>query len=120
MKVALVLFGFVLALLEPAPAQDLTSQIDLLYPEYAHPVADAKAAIAHGDFRFIAVDRARRVVPGTEHSVRLRRIYKTKFLRQRLRLFPSASANFSFNLRAHAYAREYNLYLVRHLRVAEK
>jgi hypothetical protein len=96
-------------------AQDSSAEIDLLYPEYAHPVQDAQAAVARHDYRFIAVDHARKIVPGMEHAARLRRKYKVKFLRQRFRLFPSASANFSFNLRAQAYAQEYNLYLAHYL-----
>ncbi len=116
MKVALLAaLGICLAVLRPLSAQELSSQIDLLYPGYAHPVEDAKAAIGLHDFRFIAVDHARRIVPGMEHEAALRRHYGVKFLRQRLRLFPTASENFSFNLRAHAYAKEYNLYLEHYL-----
>jgi hypothetical protein len=116
MKVALlVALGICLAVLRPLSAQEFSSEIDLLYPEYAHPVEDAKAAIARHDYRFLAVDHARKIVPGMEHAARLRRRYKVKFLRQRLRLFPTASENFSFNLRAHAYAKEYNLYLAHYL-----
>ncbi len=66
------------------------------------------------------MDRARKVVPGMEHAKKLLRIYKVKHLRQRLRLFPSASENFSFNLRAHADAEEYNLYLAQYLREKKK
>jgi hypothetical protein len=116
MKVALlVALGICLAVLRRLSAQEFSSEIDLLYPEYAHPIEDAKAAIARHDFRFIAVDHARKIVPGMEHEVALRRRYGVKFLRQRLRLFATASENFSFNLRAHAYAKEYNLYLAHYL-----
>lgn len=117
MKVAqlLVVLGFCALLPARLAGQDPSSEIDLLYPEYAHPVADAQAAIARHDYRFIAVDRARKIVPGMNHATRLRRQGKVRFLRQRLRLFATASENFSFNLRAHAYAEEYNLYLAHFL-----
>lgn len=86
-----------------------------MYPEFAHPEEDATAAIHRRDFRFIAVDRARRIVPATERSRRLRRAYGTKYIRQRFRLFPSASQNFSYNLRARAYAEQYNRALATYL-----
>lgn len=95
--------------------QDLTGEIDLLYPEFSHPERDVAAAIQQRDYRFIAVDRARRIVPGMEHGRRLRRIYGVRHLRQRFRLFPSRSENFSYNLRAQSYAEQYNLTLAKFL-----
>ncbi|MEO6870724.1 MAG: hypothetical protein ABI233_00720 [Chthoniobacterales bacterium] len=89
--------------------------IDLLYPEFAHPREDVAASIKRDDLRFIATDRARRIVPGMEHSRNLLRQYRVKHIRQRFRLFPSRSQNFSYNLRAEAYAREYNLTLKQYL-----
>ena len=65
-------------------------------------------------------DVAGRGGPWPRHAARRRRIEKSNLLRQRIGRLPSAAADFSFNLRAHAYAREYNLYLVRQLREAEK
>lgn len=103
------------AALQPLTAQDLTGKIDLLYPEFAHPDRDVAKSIERRDFRFLAVDRARQVVPGMEHGRRLRRIYGVRFLRQRLRLFPTRSQNFSYDLRAQAYAEEYNLTLAKYV-----
>ncbi len=87
-----------------------------MYPEFAHPERDAAAAIQRRDFRFIAVDRARTIVPGMERSRRLQLTYGTKYIRQRLRLFATTSQNFSYNLRARAYAAQYNLTLATYLR----
>jgi hypothetical protein len=42
--------------------------IDLLYPEFAHPREDVAAAIQRDDLRFIAIDRARRIVPGMRRT----------------------------------------------------
>lgn len=105
-----------LALTQPAGGQDLISGVDLRYPEFAHPEKDAATAIGRRDFRFIAVDRARRIVPGAERYRRLQKAYGTKVVPQHLRLFPSASQNFSFSLRARAYAEQYNLTLATYLR----
>ena len=87
-----------------------------MYPEFAHPEQDLATAVNRRDFRFIAVDRARRIVPGAEQSRRLQKTYGTKVVPQHLRLFPSASQNFSFGLRARAYAEQYNLTLATYLR----
>ncbi len=101
--------------LQPLVAQDLIGGIDLLYPEFAHPDRDVAAAIQRRDFRFLATDRARKVVPGMEHGRRLRRVYGVRFLRQRFRLFPTRSQNFSYNLRAQDYAEEYNLTMAKYV-----
>jgi hypothetical protein len=89
--------------------------IDLLYPEFAHPREDVAAAIKRDDLRFIAIDRARKVVPGMPHSGKLLRRYGVRHIRQRFRLFPSRSENFSYNLRARAYAEAYNMTLAKYL-----
>lgn len=115
----LLLLSAALALAAPRPiaAQEagVGVGIDLLYPEFAHPRADVAASIKRDDLRFIATDRARKIVPGMEHSRNLLRRYRVKHIRQRFRLFPSRSENFSYNLRAEAYAREYNLTLKEYL-----
>ena len=103
-----------------ARAQDSFAGIDLLYPEFAHPERDAQAAIKERDYRFITTDRQRKVVPGLGEHRGLRWKYKTKFIRQRLRLFPTRSQNFSYNLRARAYATEYNQTLLQFLLELEK
>ena len=101
--------------LPPLAAQELSGEIDLLYPEFAHPDRDVAKAIERRDYRFLAIDRSLKVVPGMEHGRRLRRIYGVRFMRQRLRLFATASQNFSYNLRARAYAEEYNLTMAKYL-----
>jgi hypothetical protein len=101
-------------LVSPANGQDAFPGVDLLYPEFAHPQEDARAAIKRGDFRFITTDR-RNTVPGVERYPRLKATYGVKFIKQRFRLFASRSQNFSFNLRARAYASDYNQTLLRHL-----
>ena len=101
--------------LPPLTAQELSGEIDLLYPELSHPDRDVAEAIARRDYRFLSIDRARKVVPGMEHGRRLRRIYGVRVMRQRLRLFPTASQIFSYNLRARAYAEEYNLTMAKYL-----
>ena len=108
----LLLVGLTLA--SPLAAQDSFEGVDLLYPEFAHPRADARAAIERGDLRFVATDR-HRTTPGVERYGRLKEIYGTKIIRQRFRLFPSRSDNFSFNLRARTYATEYNQTLLQYL-----
>jgi hypothetical protein len=112
---ALLIFLIGLALAALAPAQDLVPGVDLLYPEFAHPKEDANAAIAKRDLRFINVDRHGKVVPGAERYPRLIEIYGTKFIKQPFRVFVSPSQNFSFLLRARAYAGEYNRTLLRYL-----
>lgn len=99
----------------PLRGQDAFEGIDLLYPEFAHPVADAQAAIESRDFRFIRIDRRKRSVPGLERYPGMRTRYGTKFIRQRFRIFATSSQNFSFNLRARAYAYEYNQTLLKFL-----
>lgn len=106
------------ALVRPMAAQEAADPfagVDLLYPEFAHPEQDARAAIARHDYRFIATDRYQQNVPGVERYPRLRAHYGTKLIRQRFRLFATNSQNFSFNLRARTYATSYNQVLVRFL-----
>lgn len=121
MKSLLLIFAavtLVIIPLRPIAGQALlggSGGVDLMYPEFAHPEQDVAAAIRRRDFRFIAVNRARTIVPGMEHDRGLRKIYGTTVIRQRLRLFPSASQNFSYDLRARAYAEQYNRALEEHL-----
>ncbi len=98
----------------PAKGQDSLAGVDLLYPEFAHPREDARAAIRRRDFRFITTDR-HKTVPGVERYPRLKATYGTQFIQQRLRIFATRSQNFSFNLRARAYAFDYNQTLLHHL-----
>jgi hypothetical protein len=44
-------------LVSPAHAEDPSVGVDLLYPEFAHPQEDARAAIGRNDLRFITTDR---------------------------------------------------------------
>ena len=111
---ACILLFVAWALVSHADGQDSFAGVDLLYPEFAHPREDALAAIKRRDFRFITTDR-RQTVPGIERYPRLREKYGTKFLRQRFRIFVTRSQNFSFNLRAQAYASDYNRTLLRYL-----
>ncbi|MGH8092874.1 MAG: hypothetical protein ACREIF_05320 [Chthoniobacterales bacterium] len=116
MRLLLPTFAVLLAgILSPAVAraQDSFAGIDLLYPELAHPDEDARAAIKQGDLRFIAVDRYGKDVPGVERYPRLKQIHGTKFVRQPFRILATPSENFSFNIRARAYAREYNRVILR-------
>ncbi|MEO5717418.1 MAG: hypothetical protein ABIR29_02475 [Chthoniobacterales bacterium] len=108
-----------LAFAAPLPGQDSFAGIDLLYPEFAHPREDALAAIKQRDFRFIATDH-RNTVPGVEAYPRLREVYGTKFIKQRFRIFATRSQNFSFGLRARAYAFDYNQTLLVYLRDRRK
>ncbi len=102
------------ALVLPASGQDSFAGVDLLYPEFAHPEEAAQVAIKRRDFRFIRTDR-HDTVPGVERYPRLKEIYGTKFIRQRFRIFVTSSENFSYNLRARAYASDYNRTLLRYL-----
>ena len=111
---ACILFFVGMALASPIHGQDSFAGIDLLYPEFAHPQEDVRAAIKERDFRFVATDR-RKTTPGIERYPRLKEIYGTKIIRQRFRIFTTRSQNFSFNLRARAYATEYNQTLVSYL-----
>jgi hypothetical protein len=104
-----------LAAVLPVAAQDSLPGLDLLYPGFAHPQQDANAAIKKRDFRFITVDRQRKSVPGVERYPRLKATYGTKYVKQPFRIFATRSQNFSFNLRARAYADEYNRTLLRYL-----
>ncbi len=112
---AFLILALGLALLQLVAGQDLISGVDPRYREFAHPEQDVTAAIARHDFRFIAVDRARKIVPGAEQYRRLQMVYGVKVVPQHLRLFPSASQNFSFSLRARAYAEQYNITLATYL-----
>jgi hypothetical protein len=96
-------------------SQNSFSGVDLLYPELAHPARDAREAIKRDDLRFIAIDRYGKDVPGLERFPRLQQIHGTKFVRQPFRIFATRSQNFSFALRARAYAREYNSVILHHL-----
>ena len=97
-----------------ANGQDSFSGVDLLYPEFAHPREDALAAVERRDFRFIMIDR-QGTMPGLERYPQLKATYRTKFIKQRFRIFATRSQNFSFNLRARTYARDYNQTLVHYL-----
>jgi hypothetical protein len=113
---ALLILSIGLALPPFATGQDSFSGVDLLYPALAHPARDAREAIKHDDdLRFIAIDRYGKDVPGLERYPRLKQIQGTKFVRQPFRIFATRSQNFSFALRARAYAREYNEVIVHHL-----
>jgi hypothetical protein len=101
-------------LVPPANGQDSFAGIDLLYPEFAHPQEDALAAIQRRDFRFVTTDR-HKTVPGVERYPRLKATHGTKFIKQRFRLFATRSQNFSWNLRARAYAQDYNQTLLQYL-----
>ena len=111
----LVIFGVGLVRIPLANGQDSFSGVDLLYPEFAQPREDARAAIKRRDFRFIMIDR-RGTVPGVEDYPQLKAAYGAKYIRQRFRVFVTRSENFSFNLRARTYAYDYNQTLVRYLR----
>lgn len=110
-----------LAPIPSAPAQDSDAfaGVDLLYPEFAHSQEDLAAAIKSRDYRFIAVDRRRRDIPGVERG-RMVQIHGTKVIRQRFRIFATQSQNFSFALRARAYADEYNRALLRFLQQRDR
>ena len=110
----ILIFGAGFALIPLATGQDSLAGVDLLYPEFAHPQEDALAAIQRRDFRFIMIDH-RGTVPGVEHHPQLKATYGTKFIKQPFRIFATRSQNFSFNLRARAYADDYNEALVRYL-----
>jgi hypothetical protein len=110
----LLIFGVGFALIPLATGQDSLAGVDLLYPEFAHPQEDALVAIKRRDFRFITIDR-RETVPGVERYPQLKATYGTKFIKQRFRIFATRSQNFSFNLRARAYAYDHNQTLVRYL-----
>ncbi len=111
---ACIFFFVGMALAWPVRGQDALAGIDLLYPEFAHPREDAIAAIKQRDFRFVATDR-RRTAPGVERYPRLKEIYGVKLIKQRFRIFTTRSQNFSFGLRARAYASAYNQTLLEYL-----
>ena len=112
----LPLFLVFLLIPSSAPGQEAAAGgIDLLYPEFAHPREDAFAAIKKHDYRFVNVDRHGKEVPGMERSGRFVETYGTRFVKQRFRIFATPSQNFSFILRARAYAREYNETLLHYL-----
>jgi hypothetical protein len=82
--------------LRPATAQEAIGELDLLYPQFAHPRADAAAAIKRRDFRFITINPERTIV---ERSLE---ICRTKYIQQPFRIFATKSQTFSFNPRARA------------------
>jgi len=110
----LLIFGIGFVRIPLAHGQDSFSGVDLLYPEFAHPREDALAAIERRDFRFIMIDH-RGTVPGLERYPQLKATCRTKFIKQRFRIFATLSQNFSFNLRARNYAHDYNETLVGYL-----
>jgi len=112
--VACIFFFIGMTLVRPVHAQDSFAAIDLLYPEFAHPREDALRAIKERDYRFVATDR-RRTTPGIERYPRLKEIYGVKVIKQRFRIFSTRSQNFSFGLRARAYAYDYNQTLLEYL-----
>ncbi len=116
-KILPALFCFVLTfgVVKAAGAQDTLAGVDLLYPKLAYPEADARTAIKKDDLRFIAVDRYGKDTPGVNGYPRLKNRYGTKFVRQPFRIIPTASQDFSFRIRARAYAEIYNRVLLRHL-----
>jgi len=112
---ALLVATLALFLLDRAVGQESVAGIDLLYPELAHPDADARRAIKEGDFRFVAIDRYGKDTPGVERYPRLKQRYGSKLVRQPFRIIASPSQDFSFRIRARAYAQQYNRILLRHL-----
>ncbi|MEO7165582.1 MAG: hypothetical protein ABI787_07405 [Spartobacteria bacterium] len=98
-----------------AMGQESFPGVDLLYPEFAHPDADARAAIKKRDFRFIALDRQKQDVPAMKRYPRLVEKHGTKFIQQPFRIFATTSQNFSFTLRARTYATDYNAVVLEHL-----
>jgi len=116
-KILPALFCFVLTfgLVKSAAAQDTLAGVDLLYPKLAYPEEDARTAIKKNDLRFIAVDRYGKDTPGVNSYPRLKNHYGTKFVRQPFRIIVTPSQDFSFRIRARAYAEIYNRILVRYL-----
>lgn len=109
----ILVFGF--SLIPPSSGQEYLPAVDLLYPQFAHPQRDVAAAIKHRDFRFLTMDRVGQLVPGVEGYAHLKAFYGLKLLKAHLHLFASASEHFSFDLRARAYAQEYNRALLDYL-----
>jgi len=108
------LIGSVMAPL--ASAQEaIIGGVDALYPEFAHPREDAFVAIKKRDFRFIAIDRHGKDVPGLEHYGRFVELHGTKFLKQRFLPPLTASRKFSYLLRSRAYAQQYNETILHYL-----
>ncbi len=112
---ALLLFAICVSLPAPARAQAAFGGVDLLYPELAHPEEDARAAIKKGDLRFVAIDRYGKDTPGVNRYPQFKRRYGTRFVKQPFRIIATPSQNFSFRIRARAYAETYNAILLRHL-----
>jgi len=111
----LIVFALGFLLLSRAAGQDSFAGVDLLYPQLAHPAKDAQEAIKRGDFRFVAIDRYGKDTPGVEDYPLLKQRYRTKLVRQPFRIIATPSQDFSFRIRARAYAEEYNGILLRHL-----
>ena len=112
---ALLILALGLAASSVALSQEIFSGVDLLYPELAHPQSDAEHAITQRDFRFVAIDRFGKDAPGVERHPRLKQKYGTKLVRQPFRIFATKSQDFSFALRARAYATDYNGVLLHYL-----
>jgi hypothetical protein len=100
-------------------AQDTYAGVDLLYPQLAHPRADAQAAIKNRDYRFLIIDHSAKEVPGLDKHQKLRWIYGTKLVRRPF-VFANHSQIFSFNIRARAYAEEYNRTLLQYFLPSSK
>jgi hypothetical protein len=111
----LLLLSLSLIWLAPLQAEEPVFGVDLLFPELAHPKEDALAAIRRHDFRFITINRAMTIVPGVEDHPQTIRHHGTKFMKQPLHLFASRSRTFSYNIRVHAYAADYNKTLLQYL-----
>lgn len=109
----LCLLGFAVVL--PAAGQDTDAGIDLLYPQLAYPEKDVRAAIKKDDLRFVVVDRFGKDAPRVNQYPRLKHFYGTKLPKQPFRIFASKSQDFSFMIRARAYAEVYNRILLQHL-----
>ena len=112
---SLLIFLFGLFAFVPLQAEEPVIGVDLLFPELAHPVDDARAAIRRHDYRFIAINRTMTAVPGVEGYPRTVEHHGTKFMKQPLHLFASRSRTFSYNIRVRAYATDYNKTLLQYL-----
>jgi len=113
---ALLIFLIGLVSAPLASAQEaIIGGVDTLYREFAHPREDALRAIKRRDFRFIAIDRHGKDVPGLEKYGRFVELYGTRFLKQRFLPPVTTSRQFSYLLRSRAYAQEYNETILHYL-----